>query len=252
MKIVKYKKIKNKYRVFFSDDSYIDLYEDIILKYNLLLKKEINHNELNNIKNDNTREEIYDKSLKYISIKMRTENEIRKYLERFKYDSDEIDIVISRLNKNNLLNEEEYVKAYIYDKLNLSNDGPNKIRMNLIKEKIDSNLVEKYIEEIDKEILNNKLNKLIDKKISTIKNCSGNVLKYKIVNYFVNLGYDKEIIENIISTKNINNTEGSIKEYTKLYNKYSKKYDGYKLESILREKMYLKGFDLDEIKRNID
>ena len=42
LKIIKYKKIRNKYRVYFDNDNTIDLYENIILKYNLLLKKEIN------------------------------------------------------------------------------------------------------------------------------------------------------------------------------------------------------------------
>ena len=38
----------------------------------------------------------------------------------------------------------------------------------------------------------------------------------------------------------------SIKEVTLAYN------DDYKLESMIRSKLYQKGFDLDEIKRNID
>ena len=36
------------------------------------------------------------------------------------------------------------------------------------------------------------------------------------------------------------------------YNKYSKKYNDYELENIIRTKLYQKGYDLNEIKKNID
>ena len=59
------------------------------------------------------------------------------------------------------------------------------------------------------------------------------------------------MIEDILNTKKLNNNGGE-KEYTKLYNKYSKKYSGYELENIIRQKLYQKGFDINEIKKNID
>ena len=60
------------------------------------------------------------------------------------------------------------------------------------------------------------------------------------------------MINEIINTKNLVNIEDGIKEYNKLLNKYKNKYDDYKLEAYIRSKLYAKGFDLDEIKRNID
>ena len=36
------------------------------------------------------------------------------------------------------------------------------------------------------------------------------------------------------------------KEYDKLYKKYSTKYEGYQLDKIIREKLYLKGLEYEE------
>ena len=252
MKILKYKKIKNKYKVYFDNDSSIDLYENTILNNNLLLKKDISESDLDKIKKDNEKEEIYERSLKYINIKMRSKEEIKKYLSKYKYNNSSIEYVIKKLENNKIINDELYIKAYIYDKINLSNDGPNKIKYYLLSEKMDENLINNYIDEIDEEVVKNKLNRLIDKKIKSIKNCSGNVLKQKITMYFINLGYSKEMIEEVLSNKDVDNNEEGVKLYNKLYNKYSKKYQGYELENLLRQKMYQKGFDLSEIKKNID
>ena len=182
---------------------------------------------------------------------MRSRKEIENFLKKKEYNNNLINEIITRLGTLDLINDEKYIKAYILDKINLTNDGPYKIKQNLLNEKMDESLVEKYISEIDKEELSIKLERLIDKKIPTIKNCSGNVLKYKIVNYFINLGYDKYMIEEILDNKNLNTNDGE-KEYKKLYNKYARKYSGYELESIIRQKLYQKGFDLNEIKKNID
>ena len=252
MKITKYKKIRNKYRVYFEDSSSVDLYEDIILKHSLLLKKEVTKKQLEIIVNDNKKEEIYDVSLKYISIKMRSKKEIKDYLKRKEYDDIDIKNTISRLEKNNLINNKEYARAYIIDRINLSNDGPNKIKKDLIHEGIEEEVINQYIDKIDYDELYNKLDRLIDKKIVSLKKYSGEVLKQRLIGYFINLGYSIDMIESIISTKELRNIDQGIKEYNKLYSKYSKKYEGYELEYRIKQSLYKKGYDLEEIKKNID
>ena len=246
MKVIKYKKCKNKYKVYFDDNSTLDLYENVILKHDLLLKKDIDNNKLELIKRDNEKEEIYDVALKYYSIKMRTRNELRNYLVKKNYSNEDIDNTIDRLEKESIINDDRYAKAYINDKFNLSSSGPNKIKNELLKNGIDEIIINNYLDEIDREDIELKLDKLIDKKIKTTKNCSGNVLRFKVLNYFINEGYNKSDIERILDNKNLNSGDVK-KEYDKLYNKYSKKYSGYELENIIKQKLYQKGYSLDQI-----
>ena len=124
MKIIKYKKIKNKYRVYF-DNEEVDLYEEIILKYNLLLKKEIDSKLLEEIKESNKNEEAYEKALNYINVKMRSRNELEKYLSKKEYDDLLIKNTIKRLENIGLINDELYIKSYISDKINLTKPSTN-------------------------------------------------------------------------------------------------------------------------------
>jgi regulatory protein len=252
MKIIKYKKIKNKYRVFFDNDLKIDLNDNIILKYELLLKKEIDQKLFDEIVLANNKENIYEHALKYINIKIRSKEEIYNYLNKKGYEKEDINNTITRLEKNNLINDDLYVKSYIHDKFYLSSDGLNKIKKYLLDLKLDESIINKYIDEIDREDILDKLNKLIDKKIKSSKTYSGNILRLKLINYFFELGYNKSDIEEILNNKDLMDIDFGIKEYNKLYNKYSKKYDGYELENYIRNKLYQKGYDLNEIKKNID
>ena len=252
MKVLKYKKVKSKYRVYFDNDIKIDLYDDIILKYNLLLKKEIDNNTFDKLVLDNNKEDIYNKALNYISIKIRSKEEIYNYLNKKGYEKEDIDNTINRLEKNKLINDDLYIKSYIHDRFYLSSDGLNKIRNYLINLKLDESIIDKYIDEIDREEVLDKLNKLVDKKIKSNRNYSGNILKIRIINYFIEQGYNKSDIEEVLKDKDLVDIDLGIKEYKKLYDKYSKKLEGYELENLIRNKLYQKGYDLNEIKKNID
>ena len=249
MKITKYTKLTSgKYKVILEDNSSIFLYEDIILNNNLLLKKQIE--DIEKIKQENNMYEIYYISKKYINKKYVSKKELKVYLKKKKYLEKDINETIKKLEENNILDEKGYCRAYINDKLSFSNDGPNKIKKNLLKNGISEELIDDVME-IDFKFVYNKLNNLIDKKIKTINNYSGNVLKQKLIHYFINLGYDQRIVEEILINKDLYKKEEGIKEYNKLLKKYSNKYYDYELENIIRQKLYVKGFKYDEIKKQM-
>lgn len=132
MKIIKYeKKGNNTYKIYLENGETINVYEDVILKNNLLYKKEIDYALLEKISEDNNYEDIYNKCVKYISIRLRSSYEIKEYLKRKDIPDELIDITISKLIKNNLLNEETFTKAFINDKLNFTTMGPYRIEQEL-------------------------------------------------------------------------------------------------------------------------
>lgn len=200
MKITKYKKGSNgKYKLFLEDGSTIDTYEDVILNNNLLYKKEIDNNLYNIIINDNMYEEAYNKSVSYIEVRLRSTNEIKVYLKNKKYSEEVIESTINRLLKNNVLNDEVFAKAFINDKLNFTTMGPYKIELELKKHYIDTNIVNTYINNIDEDILYEKIDKLIIKFMKTNKKHKGFMLKNKIYNNLLNLGYRSSMILEILN-----------------------------------------------------
>ena len=239
MKIIKYKKLsKNRYKIFLESSETLTLHEDIILKYNLLINKQID--DIDKIKKDNNNYLVYDLALNYISVKMRCEKEIKEYLKKKQIEDELIDKTIIKLKENGYINDRLYVKSFIIDKINLNKYGPNKIKQELLKLNIDDEIINEEIDNINhKDIINN-LEYLIDKKIKVNKTCAGNVLKQKILNEFINKGYNKEDIIDILDNKDLSNDELYEKEYNKLYNKYSKKYSDEQLEYIIKQKLYQK------------
>ena len=243
MKIDKIKKSGKKYKIVLEDGTEIKTFDDVIINYNLLYHKDIDDILLNKIIKDNAYYEVYNKVLNLISKKIRSEKEINEFLDKYDVDKNKI---INKLKSINLINDKLFAKAYISDKINLSNEGIDKIKNDLLKHNIDLNIILEELSKVDDELIDKKIIKLINKKVKNSK-YTGYKLKYKIVNELINLGYDKYKIIEIYDNLDIKSDNSINKEYDKLYKQLNKKYSGKELEYKINTKLYNKGFTKEEI-----
>ena len=201
MKIVKYQKLKgNEYKVITDTSSYV-LYDDIIIKYELLLKTNIDNKLFDNILKENNLLKAYYVALKLINIKLRCELELKQLLKKKKFNKEEIEYTIARLNKEGYLKHDIYIEAYIHDMLKLYLVGENKIYNDLINKGFKDNEINKYLKNIDKDIYLEKINKYINKKLKSNKK-SAQEFKKKTLNELINKGFNKSDI--LIYLDNIN------------------------------------------------
>lgn len=245
MEIKKFKKLKNNiYELELDNGSLVKLYDDVIVKYSLLINKKIDSKLLDEITKYNTSLDAYYLSLKYISKKLRCEKEIEKYLTKLEFNKDVIDKTISKLNKDGYLKHNIYIKSYINDIYNFNNYGPDKIIFNLRELGFNLNEIEPYLEDKD---FRSKAIKIIDKKVKANHKLSNYMLKQNISNYLINLGYPKDIFYDYLDNIKINNKDILVKEASNYIKKYSKKYENKELLYFVKDKLYKKGYNSDEI-----
>ena len=244
MKIQGYKYLGNsKYKVIINNEEYT-LYEDIILKYDLLIK-DVNEKDLAKFLEENKRFEAYYVALKYIKTKLRTRKEIEEYLSKKDYNDFDIDYAVARLEQEKYIDERVYAKSYILDAINLKNIGPNKIVMELTNLGIDKNIVLDELSIFTNYIEEEKVYKYIEKSIKNNHNKSSYILKNKIKQNLINLGYNPNIINKCLNECNIDDNKIYQKELEKVKSKLSKKYTGKELEYKIKQNMYRKGFKVE-------
>ena len=248
MKILKYKKgKKNEYKILTDEKEYV-LYDDIIIKYELLLKKEISKKEWDTILKENNTLKSYYEGLKAINTKLRSEKELRDILKKKGHQSSEIDYALKRLNEEGYLNHKVYIEAYIHDALTLNIVGENKILKDLENLGFHNKEIKEELDKIDKSIYNEKIKKYIDKKLKANKKSANEFIK-KITLDLINKGFNKEDITRYLNTLEIEDNEEEIaKIINKLYNKYINKYDLYTTKMKIKAYLYSKGY----ININID
>lgn len=140
---MKYKKLKNgKYEII---DMNIITYEEVIMK---LIKKE----KIDIIEETKYYEEYY-KCIKMINRKLRTKKEIQKIARNE---------IVEKLVKEGYIDDLRYTRAFIHDKLVLTQDGPLKIKYKLISNGIPEDIVNEEINKIDKSLIYKRINKIIN------------------------------------------------------------------------------------------
>ncbi len=253
MKVTKIQKMRSgKYKIELDNHQTITTYDEVILKNNLLFKKELDSELTNQIAKDTNTYDGYYKALKYITTKMRSEKEMHEYLKKHEIPLQEQEYIIHKLKSNGLLNDSQFAASFVADKVHLSNMGPYQIRRELEGHNIDSDTIEKQLSSYEDSIFADKLKKMMMKKIAADHKHSKYQLEQKLMQDFTNMGYDREQIMSVLNEMELNDDKTLEKEYQSLYHKLSKKYQGKELYMHLKTKLYQKGFSLSDIQHKIE
>ena len=247
MRIIKYKKgSKGLYKVELDDGRVLSLYEDVILKFDLLLKKEIMDSDLDSINKYNLECDVYYVALNNIKSRFKSEFELRNILKKKEYPDEYIELAINKLIKQGYLNDRLFARSYINNQMLTTSRGPLRIQRDLLDKKIDYNVVNEELSVFSEEEQMMKIKKIISKKLQSNHSRGGYVLKQKIVNDVKLFGYDSLVISRVISEFDFSSNDEDIakKEYNKLYKRLSHRYSGDELERKIREKLYQKGLKL--------
>ena len=245
MKVIKWKKEKkNIYSVILEKNQSYSFYDAIVLKYSLLLKKQFKEKELEKLQAENQSLDAYYKALQFLNRKMRSSLEIEKFLKKAEFPKKDIDQTIQKLTNEGYLNDEQYEEVFLHDKIALTTDGPYKIQKELKQLGIEG----KKVFEIEPSIWEEKINKIIQKRLRERKKESSMMFKNKLKQYLFLHGYNEEMIaEPLANLSEENDPNILLKEKEKLKQKLSKKYAGSALDYQIKMRLYQKKKKKEEI-----
>lgn len=202
LKIEKYEKIgQAKYRLYLSNGEVIDTYDEIILKNNLLLKKELDNYLYNHVITESKLQEYYNACIKYITVRIRSTKEIRDYLKKKNVESQDIDYIVEKLNNEKFLDDNHFCECFIKDKLKFTTMGEHKIVFELKKHNISPEVIENNRYLINDNILKEKIDKIITKQINSNRKLNNSKLRNKLYNHLLNAGYSSNLIIDRLNTR---------------------------------------------------
>ena len=152
MRIIKIKTRNKKYEIHLESGEILQTYEDLIIKYNILYHKEIDIQTISRIEKENHFYEAYNACMSYINKRLRSKQEIKKYLQKYELPDNEETKILEKLTNLNLINDESFAKAYINDKITFSQIGPNKIKKELEEHKISEDIIDRVLGSIEEKI----------------------------------------------------------------------------------------------------
>jgi regulatory protein len=136
----------DKFAVFVDDILAITLNGQSILDSGLVIGKEVSKDEVDSLNKRADSDKLYGQALKYISLRIRSEGELVQYLKRKGASKIQIAPILAKLKNLDLINDDNYVRAYVHDRMLASPLSKRKISYELRKKQVAEEVIERSLE----------------------------------------------------------------------------------------------------------
>ncbi|MDA0195817.1 MAG: RecX family transcriptional regulator [Bacteroidetes bacterium] len=139
------------------------------------------------------------KTASYCAYQERTQQEVRDKLYNLGLHREEVEVLLTELITENFVNEERFAKTYARSKFNYNKWGRLKIKQGLQQKRISDYCQKIALQEIDSEDYVSQVEKLIDKKIKSIKDTNPWIIKNKAAAYVIGKGYESDLVWEVVN-----------------------------------------------------
>jgi len=191
---------KNKVSIFVDGQYYNSLFDETYASSKMEIGDSITDDEFNRLQIESQKKMAFNKSLGYLSHRIRSVSEVIKYLEKKEYCIEAIEYTIEKLQEYKYLDDEHFANTLVSDRMNARGKGKNYILQNLrkynISSEITANILENY--DYDKEYENAiKLAAKLSKKHAKVED--NYKRKQKISSAMARAGFDWDTIKSALN-----------------------------------------------------
>lgn len=212
-KIEAQKKKDNRVNIFINNEFAFGCSSELVYYHNLAKGKEINVEELKKVIVEDNYLTAKTKTLKYIERALKSEFQVREFLQKKEYEDNVIDRVIEFLKEYKFIDDEYYAKAFVTQNIRI--EGKGNIKYKLIKKGISEDIINSTLSEISSEDEEEVALKLAEKKLKVLCKNEGNInkIKSKLNTFLISKGYNFDTIKSVVNKLEIRE-EKNIEEFT--------------------------------------
>ena len=138
---------------------------------------------------------FYTKAAAYCSLAEHCEHEVREKMKAWEVPTEMVGDIINQLKEELFMDDKRYCRAFVADKLKHNKWGCVKIRYELIKKRIKSDVISEALSNVDEQEYLNMAQYLMDKKRKEIKAKDTYELRNKLYRFMAGRGFELEVME---------------------------------------------------------
>ena len=135
------------------------------------------------------------------------EQEMRDKMKRWELDEMVQNRVIDRLTEERYIDNERYARAFVKDKIRYNKWGRRKVQQALWMKRIDTDIQQRVLDEIDEKEYLDELRPLLKQKRKSIKAENDYELNQKLVRFALSRGFTFDIIRQCLNVDEIDEYE---------------------------------------------
>jgi len=184
----------------FDDGEPLFLSVEIFMKSGLRNNDEISEDRFLFLVRENRIFHIKQRAFRYLGRRLHSKSELKVKLLQKGYESELIGEVLKELENKNYLNDAEFARIFAEEKINSKQWGVTKVKAELIKKGINSDILSKVLSEVISEEDNLKNALLIGKKkhqTLVIRGLDKQAIKKKLITFLNSRGFNYDVIRNV-------------------------------------------------------
>ncbi|ANZ57976.1 recombinase RecX [Fructilactobacillus lindneri] len=246
-----------RYNVYINNEYAFPISEEVLIKYMIFKGSEFTSAEIEQIKAADNLSKLYGKAVDFISYRQRTQFEVEKKLKDLTDDEIMIANVIERLIKIDLINDKNYAKNYIRQVADGKNKGPGAATRYLqqkgVAEAVINDALKQYYSKT--KVVQN-AQQIAQKLFDHYNRYPYNKRIEKVKLTMMRKGFSFDDIDQVLDLidKTIDENQQNLilkKTCAKVWKKYHA-IDSYQRRQKVKQALYRKGFDLDDIDQFLD
>ena len=131
--------------VFIDDHFLLGVNTLLVLKMALRVGQEISAEQIEQLREEETLQQAVDRAYNYLSFRPRSREEVRRYLKRKETPPALIDSVIERLERLDLVNDQQFASFWIETRENFSPRGSHALKNELRMKGVDRDVVDELV-----------------------------------------------------------------------------------------------------------
>lgn len=128
----------------------------------------------------------------------RCEHELREKMRTWRIDSRDIDAIINSLVTRRFLDDSRFARAFVRDKYRFARWGRRKIVMTLKQKRIDSDIIDEALEEINQEEYTSILRSLLKAKAAHMERPLSYDDRMKLLRFAVAHGFETQLVSSLL------------------------------------------------------
>lgn len=259
-KITAQQKNKDRYNIFMDygkgEQYAFSVDEEVLIKHRLKKGMEMDELSLIEINYQDDIRKAYNLAVGYLAARIRSEKEIRDYLNKKDIEDPVINEVLHKLTEQKYINDLDFAIAYVRTQMNTNDKGVKVIQTELREKGIKNGFIETSLNEYTLELQIEKAVKLCEKYSKKYTNESKRMLNEKLRSMLMRKGYTNDVIQIAVSElEQEESLDGEMEAVRHQGEKASRKYakfSGYEYKQKVKQALFRKGFSFELIDRYLD
>ena len=155
------------------------------------------------MKRDITEQEAYLQLAALCAQAEHCQQEMRDKMRRWELDETVQNRIVARLVKERYIDDERYARAFVKDKIRYNKWGRRKVQQGLWQKRIDADIQQRVLDEIDEKEYLDVLRPLLKQKRKSIMAESDYELNQKLIRFALGRGFGFDIIRQCLNVDDI-------------------------------------------------